>query len=76
MQWTRACLDRSRKTLCPFDTLAGPVTEAVLLGNIALRFSGKKLSWDSAAFAFPGFPDADRFLRRSYRKGWNIEDLG
>ncbi|MCF7674304.1 MAG: Gfo/Idh/MocA family oxidoreductase [Akkermansiaceae bacterium] len=76
MQWTRACLDRSRKTLCPFDTLAGPVTEAVLLGNVALRFPGKKLNWDTAACAFPGFPDADRFLRRTYRKGWTIDGLG
>lgn len=76
LQWTRACLDRSRKTLCPFDTLAGPLTEAILLGNVALRFPGKKLDWDTTAFAFPGATDADQFLRRTYRKGWNIDGLG
>jgi predicted dehydrogenase len=76
LQWTRACLDRSRKTLCPFDTLAGPLTEAVLLGNVALRFPGRKLNWDTTAFAFPGATDADQFLRRTYRKGWNIDGLG
>ena len=45
MQWTLACLDRSRKTVTPFATFSSPMTEAVLLGNIALRFPGQKLTW-------------------------------
>ena len=76
MQWTRACLDRSRKTVTPFDTFSGPMTEAVLLGNVALRFPGRKLAWDSRALAFSGASEADRFLRRDYRDGWRIEGLG
>ena len=76
MQWTRACLDPSKKTLCPFDTQSGPLTEAILLGNIALRFPGKKLAWDTAAFSFPGSPEAGKLLRRAYREGWAVEGLG
>lgn len=76
MQWTLACLDRSRKTVSPFDAVAGPLTEAVLLGNIALRFPGRKLRWDNAALRFPGTPEADPYLRRTYRDGWKVEGLG
>jgi predicted dehydrogenase len=75
-QWTLACLDRSLKTVCPFDAASGPLTEAVLLGNVALRFPGKKLKWDSEAFSFPQMPEADGYLRRSYRDGWGIDGLG
>ena len=35
------------KTLCPVE-YAGPLTEAVLLGNVAYR-AGCKLHWDAAA---------------------------
>jgi hypothetical protein len=76
LQWTLACLDRSLKTVTPFDTFSGPMTEAVLLGNVALRFPGKKLQWDPDTFAFPSTPKADQYLQRAYRKGWEIEGLG
>lgn len=76
MQWTLACLDRSRKTVTPFDTFSSPLAETVLLGNVALRFPSQKLSWDPEAFSFPGMPKANQYLRREYRAGWRIEDLG
>jgi len=75
MQWTKACLDRSRKTVTPFAAFSSPLTEAVLLGNIALHYPNQKLQWDTAAFKFPNKPEADRLLRRSYRDGWRIEGL-
>lgn len=55
---------------------AGPLTEAVLLGNVATRIPGVKLEWDSAAMRLPGHPEAERFLRRSYREGWTIQAVG
>ncbi len=76
LQWTNACLDPERGSLCPFDKLSGPVTEAILLGNIAARFPGRKLRWDTDTLSFPDFAEADRFLRRDYREGWRIEGLG
>lgn len=55
---------------------AGPLTEAVLLGNVATRFPGVALEWDSAAMRLPSKPEAERLLRRQYRKGWEIQPAG
>jgi len=60
----------------PFATFSSPLTEAVLLGNVAIHYPEQKLQWDTAAFEFPNKPEADRLLRRPYRDGWKIEGLG
>ncbi len=55
---------------------AGPMTEAVLLGNVALRYelreelTRKKLRWDAAKLTFTNHEKANQFLRRDYRTGW------
>jgi predicted dehydrogenase len=51
---------------------AGPFTETVLLGNVALRYPGTRLHWDSANLTFTNMPDADRFVRHQYREGWSL----
>ncbi len=57
---------------------AGPLTEAVLLGNVALRLglreelTGKKLLWDAVGFRFTNSDKANQFLRREYRPGWTL----
>jgi predicted dehydrogenase len=51
---------------------AGPLTEAVQLGNVASRFSGVKLDWDAANMKFPGKPEAEALLTKEYRKGWEL----
>ena len=50
----------------------GPMTEAILLGTVAIRVPDTLLEWDSVNMKFPNYPDAERYLRRSYRKGWNV----
>ncbi len=47
------------------------LTELVLLGNVALR-SGRKIQWDSAAMKPANAPEAARFLKDTYRKGWEV----
>jgi len=47
---------------------AGPLTETVLLGNLAIR-SGKRLGWDPVTMKTDS-EEANRFLRREYRDGW------
>jgi predicted dehydrogenase len=54
--------------LCNFD-YAGPLAETVLLGNVAYK-TGKKLEWDAATLKAKNAPEADRFIRKEYRKGW------
>ena len=51
---------------------AGPLTEAVQLGNVASRHSGVKLDWDAANMKFPGKPQAEALLTKQYRKGWEL----
>jgi predicted dehydrogenase len=57
---------------------AGPLTEVVLLGNVALRpelreeLTTKKLLWDSANFRFTNSESANTFLKREYRDGWKL----
>jgi hypothetical protein len=48
------------------------LTEAVLLGNIAAFFPGETLTWNAASMSFPEKPEADKFLRRTYRQGWEV----
>jgi hypothetical protein len=55
---------------------AGPLTEAVLLGNVATRTPGVLLEWDSANMRLPGHPEAERLLRRDYRDGWAVTEAG
>jgi hypothetical protein len=55
---------------CNFDWGA-PLTEIVLLGNVALR-SGRKLNWDGKHGRFIGDEDANAFLQEPYRAGWML----
>jgi predicted dehydrogenase len=70
-EWVLACLKNDPgATTCRFD-YAGPLTEAVLLGNVAYR-SGKELEWDAASLKATNAPGADEFLHYEYRKGWEL----
>jgi predicted dehydrogenase len=49
---------------------SGWTTEANHLGNVAYR-TGKKIEWDYRTMRAKNAPEADRFIRREYRKGWD-----
>jgi predicted dehydrogenase len=68
-EWTES-IKTQKPSLCNFD-YSGTLAECVLLGNVAYRV-GKKLEWDSAALKAKNCPEADRFIRREYRKGWTL----
>jgi hypothetical protein len=67
--WIRAC--KGGDPACSNFDIAAPFTEWVLLGVIALRVPGK-LEWDSAKMRFTNSPEANRYLKPSFRKGWSI----
>jgi hypothetical protein len=48
------------------------MTEAILLGTVAVRYPGQLLKWDTVNLKIPNYPEAEQLLRRSYREGWNI----
>ena len=68
-EWLLACKTGSATT-CNFD-YSGGLTEANHLGNVAYRV-GKKIAWDPAKLECPGTPEAARFIKREYRKGWEL----
>ena len=68
-EWVHAC-KTGAPTTCHFD-YAGRLTEANHLGNVAYR-TGKKIEWDPAKMSVTNAPEAERFIRREYRKGWTL----
>ena len=68
-EWIHAC-KTGAPTTCNFE-YAGWLTEANHLGNVAYR-TGKKLEWDPVKLCAANAPEADRFIRREYRKGWKL----
>lgn len=57
-----------------FD-FAGPLTETVLLSNVANRFPGKTLEWNSKKLKFANSKEATELIQRRYRKGWHVRGL-
>ena len=68
MQFVEACRGNG-KTSANFDYSAA-LTEAVLLGGVATRFPKTTLSWDAKKLRFANLKEANVFLRRDYRPGW------
>ena len=52
-------------------TYGGPLVEAMLLGIVAMR-AGEKVKWDPKNLRITNSPKANRFIRRVYRKGWEL----
>lgn len=71
-EWTIA-VATGGTTSCPFE-YSGPLTETVLLGNVAYR-TGKTIQWESATMTAKGDPSAAPYIKREYRSGWTIEGL-
>jgi len=76
LEWVEACKGGAPAG-SNFD-FAGPLAEAVLLGNVALRPGLRedltlfKLEWDPAQFRFSNADEANQYLKRAYRAGWSL----
>jgi len=68
-EWIHAC-KTGDPTTCNFE-YSGWLTEANHLGNVAYRV-GKKLEWDAEKMVAKNCPEADKFIKREYRKGWKL----
>jgi hypothetical protein len=67
--WLQAC--KGGTPACSNFGYGARLSEFVMLGNVALR-TRKLIRWDSAAMKATNAPQADAFLRESYRKGWEL----
>jgi hypothetical protein len=52
--------------------LAGPISDAFNLGAVSLRLGGRRLLFDSATAKVTNVSEANRFLTRDYRPGWEL----
>ncbi|HVS95003.1 MAG TPA: Gfo/Idh/MocA family oxidoreductase [Puia sp.] len=84
VQWVNACIAGygQKELSSPFE-YAGPLTETILMGNLALRsynikdanghYPGrKKLLWDATNMKITNFDEANQFVKRDYRQGWKL----
>ncbi|WP_247236932.1 Gfo/Idh/MocA family protein [Telluribacter sp. SYSU D00476] len=90
--WTDACKagfnSKEHKELTSSFDYAGPLTETVLMGNLAIRsynlrtanadgkgftYPGrKKMLWDGKSMKITNFDDANQFVKREYRGNWKL----
>ncbi|QEG39930.1 Gfo/Idh/MocA family protein [Roseimaritima ulvae] len=68
-EWIKACKEGT-PTTCNFD-YSGPLTETVLLGNVAYR-TGKQLDWDAEKLTATNVPEAAQYVTKKYRAGWEV----
>ena len=69
-EWVNAC-KTGQSAGSNFD-YAGPLTEVVLLGNIALCMMHKKLYYDGPSMKVTNLPEANEYIQRQYRQGWTL----
>ena len=69
-EWLRAIKGEGPTPMSHFGH-AGPFTEAVLTGDLALRLSSP-IQWDAKNMRAVGTPEADPLIRRSYREGFGL----
>jgi len=68
-EWISAC--KAGVQPCASFEYSAPLTEMVLLGNVAL-LSGAPIEWDARKMQITNLPEANRLIRRQYRKGWSL----
>ena len=51
---------------------SGPLTELALLGNLGKRFPDQELTWDNAAMRVTNLDEANAWVKRPRRPGWNL----
>jgi predicted dehydrogenase len=70
VEWTEACKGNGTAG-SSFAEHAGPLTEMVLLGNLAVR-SGREIEWDATTGRVTNVPEANELLHEEYRAGWTL----
>jgi len=68
--WIDAC--KGGKAACSNFDYSGPFTEAVVMGNLAMRRLGKKLLWDGKNMKVTNDNEANRYVNEPRRKGWSL----
>lgn len=70
LDWLTAC--KGGRPACSNFDYAGPFTECVVLGNLALRV-GQRIEWDGANLKVTNLPEAQQYVTKRYPRGWEME---
>ena len=70
-EWIQACKDNNPEGALAGFAYSGPFTESLLVGNLAVRLQ-KRVEWDSKTMRSPNCPEADNYVTKFYRTGFNI----
>jgi predicted dehydrogenase len=68
--WVRAC--KGGKPASSNFNYSGPLSEMVLMGNLAVRFPDKRLLWDGEKMEVTNDSEANAYVKREYREGWKL----
>jgi predicted dehydrogenase len=71
-EWLKACKEGKPSIAMSNFSYAGPLTETVVLGCVALRVPGRKIEWDGPSLKITNLPEANQYIKREYRKGWEV----
>ncbi len=70
-EWIQACKDGKPEDSQAGFAYSGPYTEALLVGDLALRLQ-KPIEWDAAGMQATNAPEAEPLIRKTYRAGFGI----
>lgn len=68
--WVRAC--KGNGPACSNFDYAGPLSEMVLMGNLAVRYPNQRLLWDGEKMEVTNNKEANDYVRLAYREGWTL----
>jgi len=71
-EWVRA-IKTGKQAMTNFKDYAGPLTETVLLGNLAVWVDGPKIEWDAKAMKVKNIPGLEEMIKPVYRKGYTLD---
>jgi predicted dehydrogenase len=70
-EWVRA-IKGGDPAMSNFSDYAGPLTETILLGNLAVWADGKKIEWDAKNLKTTNAPEVSSIIRPEYRHGYSL----
>jgi hypothetical protein len=74
-EWIKACKDKDPHYAKAGFAYSGPYTEALLVGNLAVRLQ-KRIDWDASQMRATNAPEAESLIRKQYRAGFSIHTTG
>jgi predicted dehydrogenase len=70
-EWIQACKDGKPQDAKSGFWYAGPFVEALLVGNLAVRLQ-RRVEWDAEKMRSPNCPEADNYITKFYRAGFDL----